>query len=136
MNEADKEKVYAVQLQSKVDEAFGGAGSVGHPTGQLGHGLWMELRSEMSRWNSLSIPPKLQLRAKSGSSFTRGATESKEPGNGGQIWVYESMSPQPKDKKDWRFGKDSDTVSTAAVSRQDLPSCQKGCLSAMEGGCA
>lgn len=93
-------------------------------------------RSEMSRWNSLSIPPKLQLRAKSGSSFTRGATESKEPGNGGQIWIYESMSPQSKDKKDWRFGKDSDTVSTAAVSRQDLPSCQKGCLSAMEGGWA
>ena len=47
-------------------------------------------RSEMSRRNSLSIPPKLQLRAKSGSSFTRGATESKEPGNGGQIWIYES----------------------------------------------
>ena len=102
MNEADKEKVYAVQLQSKVDEAFGGAGSVGHPTGQLGHGLVDGTsRSEMSRWNSLSIPPKLQLRAKSGSSFTRGATESKEPG---------SMSPQSKDKKDWRFGKDSDTV--------------------------
>ena len=134
MNEADKEKVYAVQLQSKVDEAFGGAGSVGHPTGQLGHGLWMELREAKCQGGTHSASHQSCSSVQKVVQASRGARRSQR--SQGMGAKYGSMSPQSKDKKDWRFGKDSDTVSTAAVSRQDLPSCQKGCLSAMEGGWA